>query len=58
VAPVPRSLAPSVEPRIDSDLGKQAWYPIFRRHASPNRLLLVERGERSFIIIFRKTPRP
>jgi hypothetical protein len=39
----------------DADLAKQAWWPIFRRHASKSRLLLIERGERSYILIFRKS---
>jgi hypothetical protein len=39
----------------DADLAKQAWWPIFRRHASRSRLLLIERGERSYILIFRKS---
>jgi len=40
----------------DADLAKQSWFPIFRRHVSTKRLLLIERGERSFILIFRKSP--
>jgi len=39
----------------DAELARQPWFPIFRRHASAKRLLLIERGERSFILVFPKS---
>jgi hypothetical protein len=39
---------------IEADrlLTRQAWYPAFVRHRSPDRALLFERGPSSFVIVF------
>jgi hypothetical protein len=44
--------------RGDEDLRKEAWYPGFLRQAGADRVLLVERGPGSFIIVFPTTPKP
>jgi len=32
----------------------EPWYPAFERHAGPDRVVLIERGPRSYILILRK----
>jgi hypothetical protein len=41
----------------DESLAKEAWFPVFRRHSSSSRTLLLERGERSYILVFPRTAR-
>lgn len=42
----------------DSLLRKQAWFPLFEKHQSTRRVLLIRRGERSYAIIFRRSRAP
>jgi hypothetical protein len=44
--------------RGDEDLRKEPWYPRFLKEAGPDRVLLIERGPGSFIIVFSTTPQP
>ncbi len=41
----------------DATLAKDPWFPVFKRHASASRTLLLERGERSYILVFPRTRR-
>jgi hypothetical protein len=41
----------------DATLARDPWFPVFKRHVSATRTLLLERGERSYILIFPRTRR-
>jgi len=41
----------------DKELRKQAWFPLFQKQASRSKLLLIERGPRSLILIFPRSGR-
>jgi hypothetical protein len=38
----------------DKNLKGEPWYPIFRRQATKDRVLLIERGAGSYIVVFRR----
>ncbi len=42
----------------DKLLSQAPWYPLFERHAGPDRVLLFERGPGSYILILRKNLSP
>ena len=38
----------------DETLSKERWYPLFERLASPQKVLLIRRGEGSYILVLKK----
>jgi hypothetical protein len=42
----------------DAELGKQAWFPIFRREAGKDRVVLIERGPASYILVLQRDLAP
>jgi hypothetical protein len=42
----------------DAELAKQAWYPIFKREAGKDHVVLIERGRASYILILQRALQP
>ena len=38
----------------DETLSKEAWYPLFSRKASREKVLLIQRGDASYILVFKR----